>query len=112
MTTQTGRLDVLAEKSAMCLADMLAMIAAADRGEVWTVNTGTRLRVAALEDALAARNSEDLARVVEASREVRAAHRELPSIDHGKEIRDAGEARIANAHYALDVALARIGGDV
>lgn len=34
------------------LMDLRAMIEAADRGEVWTVNAGTRLRIAALSKAL------------------------------------------------------------
>lgn len=48
--------------------------------------------------------------LIEAATEVRAAHRELPSPDHGQEIRDAGEARIGRAHYALDAALAAVRG--
>lgn len=49
-----------------------------------------------------------VAELIAAAAEVRAAHRELPSPDHGREIRDAGEARIGRAHYALDAALAAL----
>jgi len=42
----------LAEAAAAGLADLQAMIDAADRGEVWTVNAGTRLRLEALQVAV------------------------------------------------------------
>lgn len=48
--------DAMAElmhASAGALADLDAMVAAADRGEVWVVNAGTRLRLEALRAALA-----------------------------------------------------------
>ena len=45
--------DELANASAGVLHDVLAMVAAADRGEVWVVNAGTRLRIEALQTALA-----------------------------------------------------------
>lgn len=51
-----------------------------------------------------------VAEVIAAATEVRAAHRELPGVDHPTEVRQAGEARIGRAHYALDAALADIGG--
>lgn len=43
----------LVDASGAGLSDLLAMVAAADRGEVWTVNAGTRLRLQALTAALA-----------------------------------------------------------
>ena len=43
----------LVEASAGGLNDLLAMVAAADRGEVWVTNVGTRLRLDALRAALA-----------------------------------------------------------
>lgn len=43
----------LMQASAGALADLDAMVAAADRGEVWVVNAGTRLRLEALRAALA-----------------------------------------------------------
>jgi len=43
----------LIQASAGALADLDAMVAAADRGEVWVVNAGTRLRLEELRAALA-----------------------------------------------------------
>jgi len=43
----------LAEAASAGLADLQAMIDAADRGEVWSVNAGTRLRLDALRVAVA-----------------------------------------------------------
>ena len=60
---------------------------------------------AKLQEARAA-----IAELIEAAAEVRAAHRELPSVDHPTEIRQEGEARIGRAHYALESAIARVGG--
>ena len=51
-----------------------------------------------------------VAELIEAATEVRAAHRELPSMDHPGEVRQEGEARIGRAHYALESALARVSG--
>lgn len=51
-----------------------------------------------------------IAELIEEAAAVRAAHRELPSADHPAEVRQAGEARIGRAHYALESALARVKG--
>ena len=45
----------LAHAAAAALSDLDAMVAAADRGEVWTVNAGTRLRLDNLRAVLAGR---------------------------------------------------------
>lgn len=47
------RAERLAWASGAGLADLQAMTAAADRGEVWTVNAGARLRLQELAAALA-----------------------------------------------------------
>ena len=51
-----------------------------------------------------------IAELIEAAAEVRAAHRELPGLDHPAAARQEGEARIGRAHYALEAALANVSG--
>ena len=51
-----------------------------------------------------------VAALINAATEVRAAHRELPSADHGEEIRQAGEARIGKAHYELEAIVSDLTG--
>ncbi len=55
MKNETQKVDVLADLAFAAegaLMDLRAMIEASNRGEVWTVNAGTRLRVKALSKAL------------------------------------------------------------
>lgn len=55
MNNETNTMNVLEDlcfASEGALMDLRAMIEAADRGEVWVVNAGTRLRIAALSKAL------------------------------------------------------------
>ncbi len=74
-------------------------------GPVALSETGAANLANELREARAA-----VADVIEAAAEVRAAHRELPSTDHPADVRQAGEARIGRAHYALEAALARVQG--
>jgi hypothetical protein len=85
------------------IRNLLAYVNGYEWGRPWAGRPHAEMDAA--EKALDA-----VAELIEAAAELRAAHRELPWRDHPTEVRQACEERIGRAHYALDVALSRVGG--